>query len=127
MQPRQKERFCIRRTLSGCCQRRIFRGDPAQKCSPFLGLFEVIIDTRRGRKQRDRRRVDNLKQIKTKGVSGGGQSKETGDGEMPRTRRGSQAKSKSWRAGVTLSELVASATDVIPCSSAAFVTATTSS
>ena len=122
-EPRQKEGFCIRRTLSGCCQRRIFRGDPAQKRSPFLGIVRNEIHTRRRRKQRDRRRVDNLKQIKTEGMSGSRQSKETGDGEMPRTARFPSEK-QIVRHFV---ELVASATDVIPRSSAAFVTATTSS
>ena len=81
------------------------------------------IHTRRGRKQRDRRRVDNLKQIKTKGMCGGGKSKKTGDGEMPRAARFPGEKQIARH----FVELVASATDVIPRSSAAFVTATTSS
>ena len=122
-EPRQKEGFCIRRTLSGCCQRWIFRGDPAQKRSPFLGIVRNEIHTRRGRKQRDRRRVDNLKQIKTKGMCGGGKSKKTGDGEMPRPTRFPGEKQIARH----FVELVASATDVIPRSSAAFVTATTNS
>lgn len=123
IQFRQGKGFRLRRTLRRCGKRRIFRRDPAQKSSPLVGIFRNKIYARRRRKQRDSRRVDDLEKIKAKCMAGGGKREKSSDGELARALRFPGEK----EIVIHLAEVVASATEVIPFSSAAFVTTTTSS
>ena len=125
----QSAKPCSRWRMRCESNRRIFCIDPTKQCAAFFGVGRYKCDAARRRQKRYRRRVNNLEDIKAQGVSHQRQHHESRE-HRPPSSRGIPVE-KKWfgcnlrsdaahRGGVA-----ASATDVMPCSSAAFVTSAT--
>src|SRR6266851_264379 len=128
MDLRQCERFRLGRPLRRRSKRRIFRRDPAQQGAAFFRVTGNQADTGRRWQERDGWRIDNLEKIETKSVSRGRSRKKPKNRELPAPRRFPR-KEQIVRSGecVHFSAVVASVTEVMPCSSAAFATVMASS
>jgi hypothetical protein len=109
--------------------RRIFCINPTKQRAAFFGLGCYKCDPARGREKRYRSRVNNLEDIKAQGVGHQRQHQESRE-HRSSPSRGIPAE-KKWFGCNLRSDAIhrggvaASATDLMPCSSAAFVTSAT--
>jgi hypothetical protein len=115
--------------MSRKSNRRIFCIDPTKQRTAFIGVSGDKCDTGRRRQKRYRRRVNNLENVKTQSVGYQRQYQESHD-HRPLPPRGIPSEEKRFGRdlrgnAVHRGGVAASATDVMPCSSAAFVTSAT--
>src|ERR1044071_289788 len=108
---------------------RIFCINPTKQRSAFFGVGRYKCDARRRRQKRYRSWVNNLEDIEAEGVSHQRQHNESRERRPPPPRK---IPAKKQRLGCKLrgnvshrGGVAASATDLIPCSSAALVTSAT--
>jgi hypothetical protein len=120
---------CSRCRMSCKSNRRIFCINPTKQRAAFFGVGRYECNTARRRQKRYRSRVNNLEDIKAQGMGHQRQHQESRE-HRPSTSRGIPAE-KKWFGCNLRSDAIhrggvaASATDVMPCSSAAFVTSAT--
>ena len=120
---------CSRRQMSHESQCRIFCIDPSNERSAFIGIRSDKCDARWRRQHRHRRGINNLENIKAEGVRDQRQHQERSKhrllppGRIPTKQKwfASNFGSNAIHRGA----VAARATEVIPCSSAAFVTSAT--
>jgi len=109
----------------------IFRVEPVEKGGRLRRGRSDQAHLRRGRKKGNGWRIDDLENVKAERVEQGGEEQEAGDRHLPPARTFPVEKEITVRLRVSRRahgcRLVASATEVIPRSSAAFVTAITRS
>src|SRR5205807_9189610 len=95
----------------------------------FLGIGRDQTHARGWRQKADRRRINNLKNVEAKSVCDQRRNEKSRGRRFPAPRRLPIKKKRCGRrrrqGSVHRGGVVASATDVIPCSSAAFATSTT--
>src|SRR6188474_1900956 len=109
--------------------RRIFCINPTKQRTAFFGVGRYKCHAARRRQKRYRSRVNNLKDIKAQGVGHQRQQQESRE-YRPSPPRGIPAEKEWFRCDLRSDTIhrggvAASATDVMPCSSAAFVTSAT--
>src|SRR5215208_3336837 len=125
----QSTQPCSRCRISCESNRRIFCIDPTKQRAALFRVGRYKCNTSRRRQKRYGRRVDNLQNIKAQGMRH--QRQDQKSREHCRSPPGGRPTEKKWfgcnlRSDVThRAGVAASATDVIPCSSAAFVTSAT--
>ena len=117
---------CSRCRISCESNRRIFCINPTKQRTAFFGVGRDESDAGRRRQKRDRRRVNNLEKVKAQGVGYQRQHQESRE-DRPLTSRGIPGEEKRFGGNlggnaVHRGGVAASATDVMPCSSAEFVT-----
>ena len=125
----QSAKPCSRCRMRCESNRRIFCINPTKQCAAFFGVGRYKCDAARRRQKRYRSRVNNLEDIKAQGVGHQRQHQESREhrpspsGGIPaeKERFGRNLRSDAIHRG----GVAASATDVMPCSSAAFVTSAT--
>lgn len=120
---------CSRCRMSCESNRRIFCINPPKQRTTFFGVGRYKCDTARGRQKRYGSRVNNLKDIKAQGVGHQRQHQESRE-HRPLPPRRIPAEKEWFRCNLRSDAIhrggvAASATDVMPCSSAAFVTSAT--
>ena len=107
-------------------ERRIFRREPAQKRARFIGSRRNHTHSRGRWEQGNGRRIDHLEKVETKRVQHDRGDEKSGDGHLAPARPLPMEEEISAglrvRLGAHCCGVVASATEVIPRSSAAFVT-----
>ena len=109
--------------------RRIFCIDPTKQRAAFVGVRRDKCDAGWRRQKRYRRRVNNLEDIKAQGVGYQRQHQENREHSLL-PLRGIPGEEKRFGGNLGANPVhrggvAASATDVMPCSSAAFVTSAT--
>ena len=120
---------CSRCRMSCESNRRIFCINPTKQRAAFFGVGRYKCDAGRRRQKRYRSRVNNLEDIKAQGVGHQRQHQESRE-HRPSPSWGIPAE-KKWFGCNLRSDAIhrggvaASATDVMPCSRAAFVTSAT--
>ena len=125
----QRAEPCSWCRMSRECNRRIFCVDPPKQCAAFFGIGRYECDAGRRRQKRYRSGVNNLENIKAQSMGHQRQHQESRE-HRPALPRGIPAE-KKWFGCNLRSDAIhrggvaASATDVMPCSSAAFVTSAT--
>ena len=120
---------CSRCRMSRESNRRIFCINPTKQRAAFFGVRRYKCDASRRRQKRYRSRVNNLEDIKAQGVSHQRQHQESRE-HRPSPSRGIPAEKKRFGCNLRSDAthrggVAASATDVMPCSSAVFVTSAT--
>ena len=129
LRPWKGAKPCSRCRMSCESNRRIFCINPTKQRAAFFGVGRYKCNAGRRRQKRYRSRVNNLEDIKAQGVGHQRQHQESRE-HRPSLSRGIPAE-KKWFGYNLRSDAVhrggvaASATDVMPCSSAAFVTSAT--
>ncbi len=112
-------RLCVGREC------RVFRFNPAQQNTVLFRIRGDHIYAPGRRQESDRRRVDDLKNVKAEGVKQNRREKESSDGESS-PLRSVPIKNEDGVGCAHCGKEVASETEVIPRSKDRFVTATTS-
>ena len=125
----QSAKPCSRCRISCESNCRIFGINPTKQRAAFFGVRRYKCDAARRRQKRYRSRVNNLEDIKAQGVGHQRQHQESRE-HRPALPRGIPAEKKWFGCNlrsdaIHLGGVAASATDVMPCSSAAFVTSAT--
>jgi len=121
----------IRRSLGLRSERRIFRTQPVEESPRLRSSWRDHRHLRGRGKECDRRRIDHLENVKTESVKRGRKKQETSNRQLPPSRWFPMEKQFAMAARVNRRvhgcALVASATEVMPRSRAALVTAITKS
>src|SRR5262249_39452563 len=125
----QSAKRCSRWQVSCESNGRIFCINPTKQRAAFFGVGRYKCDPSRRRQKRYRSRVNNLEQIKAQSVGHQRQHQESRQCRPSPPRR--IPTEKKWFGCDLRSDVIhrggvaASATDVMPCSSAVFVTSAT--
>ena len=126
----QGKRLSIGGPLRGRGERRIFGLEPAEQDAPFLGVRRDQADATWRRQKRDRRRINDLENVKAESVKEKRPEKKSCDRPFAATRLVPDKNKTRIVFGKQRSAhfagVVASATEAIPCSRDKFVTSTTS-
>ena len=125
----QSEKPCSRCRISCESNCRIFGINPTKQRAAFFGVGCYKSNAARRREKRHRSRVNNLENIKAQGVGHQRQHQESRE-HRPSPSRGIPAEKKRFGCNLRSDAIhrggvAASATDVMPCSSAVFVTSAT--
>ena len=129
LSPWKSAKPCSRCRMSCESNRRIFCINPTKQRAAFFGVGRYKCDAGRRRQKRDRSRINNLENIKAQGVGHQRQHQKSREHRPSPSRR--IPAEKKWFGCNLRSDAIhrggvaASATDVMPCSSAAFVTSAT--
>ena len=120
---------CSRCRMSCESNRRIFCINPTKQRAAFFGVGRYKCNAGRRRQKRYRSGVNNLENIKAQGMGHQRQHQESRE-HRPSPSRGIPAEKKRFGCNLRSDAIhrggvAASATDVMPCSSAAFVTSAT--
>ena len=120
---------CSRCRMSCESNRRIFCINPTKQRAAFFGVGRDKCNASRRRQKRHRSRVNNLEDIKAQGMSHQRQHQKSREHRLS-PPRGIPAEKKWFGCNLRTDAIhrggvAASATDVMPCSSAAFVTSAT--
>src|SRR5262249_47697283 len=125
----QSAKSCSRGRMSSESNRRIFCINPTKQRAAFFGVGRYKCDASRRRQKGYRSRVNNLEDIKAQSM---GQQRQHQESREHRLLPSRGIPAEDERFGCDLrgnvihrGGVAASATDVMPCSSAAFVTAAT--
>src|SRR5437870_1844797 len=110
-------------------ERAILVIDPAKQCAAFFGGGRDQTYTGRGRQKCYRRWVNDLENVETESMSTQRKRQKSSDRYFSASRRFPAKKkglgSKSRERSIHRDGVAASATELMPCSSAAFVTSAT--
>jgi len=125
----ESAKACSRRQMSRESQRRIFCVNPSKERPAFIGIRSDKCDARWRWQHRHRRGINNLENIKAEGVRDQRQHQERCKHRLlPPGRIPTKQKRFACNLGgnaIHRGGVAARATEVIPCSSAAFVTSAT--
>ena len=125
----QSAKRCSRCRISCESNRRIFCINPTKQRAAFFGVGRYKCDAARRRQKRYRCRINNLEDIKAQSVGHQRQHQESREHRL--SPPGGIPPEKKWFGCNLRSDVIhrggvaASATDEMPCSSAAFVTSAT--
>src|SRR6266496_4678074 len=125
----QRTQPLLGRALSREGQSGIFRVEPTEQSSAFFGTGSNHTDACWRREQRDCWRIDNLKNVEAESMRGQREPEKRGERKLAAPSRLPTEK-KCFSRGLRGRDIhrggaAANATDVIPCSSTAFVTSMT--